>query len=49
MKTVILIILCFITVIFTIIDFSAIISNSEIDEEEIIHKIIEENEEKKHG
>lgn len=49
MKTVILIILCFITVIFTIIDFSAILSNSEIDEEEIISKIIEENEEKKNG
>lgn len=47
MKTVILIILCFITVIFTIIDFSSIMSNSEIDEEEIISKIIEENEEKK--
>lgn len=49
MKTVILIILCFITVIFTILDFSAIMSNSEIDEEEIISKIIEENEEKKNG
>lgn len=49
MKTVILIILCFITIIFTIIDFSAILSNSEIDEEEIISKIIEENEEKKNG
>lgn len=49
MKTVILIILCFITVIFTILDFSAILSNSEIDEEEIISKIIEENEEKKNG
>lgn len=49
MKTVILIILCFITVIFTIIDFSAILSNSEINEEEIISKIIEENEEKKNG
>lgn len=47
MKTIILIILCFITVIFTIIDFSAIMNNSEIDEEEIISKIIEENEEKK--
>lgn len=49
MKTVILIILCFITVIFTIIDFSSIMINSEIDEEEIISKIIEENEEKKNG
>lgn len=49
MKTVILIILCFITVIFTILDFSAILSNSEINEEEIISKIIEENEEKKNG
>ena len=49
MKSVILIILSFITVIFTIIDFSAIMNNSEINEEEIIHKIIEENEEKKNG
>lgn len=49
MKSIILIILCFITVIFTIIDFSVIMSNSEIDEEEIISKIIEENEEKKNG
>ena len=49
MKTVILIILSFITVIFTILDFTAVLSNSEIDEEEIIHKIIEENEEKKNG
>lgn len=46
MKSVILFILCFITIIFTILDFSAILSNSEIDEEEIISKIIEENEEK---
>lgn len=49
MKSVILIILCIMSVIFTIIDFSAIMSNSEIDEEEIISKIIEENEEKKNG
>lgn len=49
MKSVILIILCIITIMFTIIDFSVIMSNSEIDEEEIISKIIEENEEKKNG
>lgn len=46
MKTILMIILAVITIVFTIIDFSAILSNNEIDEEEIIHKIIEENEEK---
>lgn len=49
MKTVLMILLAIITIIFTILDFTAVLSNSEIDEEEIIHKIIEENEEKKNG
>ena len=45
MKTILLILIC----ILTLIDFTAVLSNSEIDEEEIISKIIEENEEKKNG
>ncbi len=50
MKTILMIILAIITIIFVIIDFSVIINYDEQEEiEEIISKIIERDEEKKNG
>ena len=50
MKTILMIILAIITIIFVIIDFAVIINYDEQEEiEEIISKIIERDEEKKNG